>query len=198
MVSPYCTLLLFRKENFKFSEVALVSVHCNCLIGHIIIVWGYRSRYTANTTVGIYFLIKNVNKITEAEIFFVGYLAALRPTLGHWQGSSLTHPIFITTVIKVRSEGHREPRSEVRFQSLAKCISGIRARNLPIQSVTCYPTPQKWTRNNYRLAKVFSSKYRSFSLTLNTFQTLSQCYSVLLKRYKHERVLGLEIEKNVL
>ena len=30
-VTRYCTLLLSRKEIFKFSEVALGSVHCNCL-----------------------------------------------------------------------------------------------------------------------------------------------------------------------
>ena len=31
-VSPYYTLLFSRKENIKFSEVALVAVHCNRLI----------------------------------------------------------------------------------------------------------------------------------------------------------------------
>ena len=31
-VSPYCTLLFSRKENIKFSEVVLVTVHWNCLI----------------------------------------------------------------------------------------------------------------------------------------------------------------------
>ena len=36
-VSPYCTLLFSRKENNKFSEVALVAVHCNCLISDLMI-----------------------------------------------------------------------------------------------------------------------------------------------------------------
>ena len=38
-VSPCCTLLFSRKENIKFSEVALVAVHCNCLIGYLMIAW---------------------------------------------------------------------------------------------------------------------------------------------------------------
>ena len=41
-VSPYCTLLFFAKENIKFSEVALVAVHSNCLINCIMIVRGCR------------------------------------------------------------------------------------------------------------------------------------------------------------
>ena len=38
LVSSYCTL----KENIRFPEVALVSVHYNCLIGSILIVIGHR------------------------------------------------------------------------------------------------------------------------------------------------------------
>ena len=35
--SPYCTLLFSRKENIKFFEVALVTVHTNCLISYLMI-----------------------------------------------------------------------------------------------------------------------------------------------------------------
>ena len=35
LVTPYCILVFSRKQLFHFSEVALVSVHCNCLIGCI-------------------------------------------------------------------------------------------------------------------------------------------------------------------
>ena len=42
LVSLYCTLLFSRKENIKFLKVALVVVHCNCLITCIMIEWGCR------------------------------------------------------------------------------------------------------------------------------------------------------------
>ena len=45
--------------------------------------------------------------------FFNYYLAAPRPTSGHYRGDSLTHPMLITAFVHVRPEGHREPRSEV-------------------------------------------------------------------------------------
>ena len=44
--------------------------------------------------------------------FFNYYLAAPRPTSGHYRGDSLTHPMLITAFVHVRPEGHREPRSE--------------------------------------------------------------------------------------
>ena len=41
-ISPYCTLLFSRKENFKFLEVALSAVLCNGAVGCIMNVWGYQ------------------------------------------------------------------------------------------------------------------------------------------------------------
>ena len=38
--------------------------------------------------------------------FFNCYLAAPRPTLGHYQGGSLTHPMLITAFLYTRPEGH--------------------------------------------------------------------------------------------
>ena len=66
-VSLYCTLLFSRKEIIKFSEVTLVSVHCNCVIGCIVIAQGYRLWKTANTTVDICLLVKYGNKNTETK-----------------------------------------------------------------------------------------------------------------------------------
>ena len=43
LVSPYSNLLFSRKEIIKFSEVALVLVHCNCLISCKEISQGYQS-----------------------------------------------------------------------------------------------------------------------------------------------------------
>ena len=41
-ISPYCTLLFSRKENFKFLEIALSAVLCNGTVGFIMNVWGYQ------------------------------------------------------------------------------------------------------------------------------------------------------------
>ena len=35
------------------------------------------------------------------------------PTLGHFPGDSLTHPMLITAFLQFRHEGHRQPRNEV-------------------------------------------------------------------------------------
>ena len=56
---------------------------------------------------------------------FNSYLAAPRPTLGHYRGDSLTNPMIITAFLHVRSEGHREPRSEVGSLSSAERLVGF-------------------------------------------------------------------------
>ena len=57
--------------------------------------------------------------------FFNYYLAAPRPTSGHYRGDSLTHPMLITAFVHVRPEGHREPRSEVGSLSPAERLAGF-------------------------------------------------------------------------
>ena len=137
-------MLFSRKEIIKFSEVALVSVHCNCLVGRIVIMREYWSGNTANATVDICLLAKNDNEKTETKclftLVFITHLAALRPTLCHWQGGSLTHSMLITTLFQSQPGIHWEPRNEVESQSLTKRISGIRTGNLAFPSVTRYLT----------------------------------------------------------
>ena len=58
-VSPYCTRLFSRKENFKFLEVALSAVLCNGAVG-----WIYED---INTTLDIYWLLKNGHKNTQTS-----------------------------------------------------------------------------------------------------------------------------------
>ena len=53
------------------------------------------------------------------------YLAAPRPTLGHYQGGSFTHPMLITCILHIRPEGHRESRSEVGSLSPAERLVGF-------------------------------------------------------------------------
>ena len=74
------------------------------------------------------------------KLFFISHIATMRPTLGHWQGCSLTYSVLITTLFQVQPEGYGEPSNGAESQSLTERISGIRARNLPIPSIRCYPT----------------------------------------------------------
>ena len=100
-ISPYCTLLFSRKENFKFFEVALSAVLCNGLVGCIMSVWGYQHWNTANTTLDIYLLFENGHKSTQTgckvcsnlrkctitidfrltSVFFINLKHLLHPTL---------------------------------------------------------------------------------------------------------------------
>ena len=57
--------------------------------------------------------------------FFNCYLAASQPTLGHYQGDSLTNLMLITALQPFRPEGHWEPHKEVGSLSLAKNLVGF-------------------------------------------------------------------------
>ena len=57
--------------------------------------------------------------------FFNCYLAAPRPTLGHYQGGSLTHLMLITSILHIRPEGHRGPHNVVGSLSPAECLVGF-------------------------------------------------------------------------
>ena len=133
LVNPYFNLLFSREEKIKFSEVALIVVHWNCLIGCVMITRGYRSSNTVNTTADIYLVYKNSNKNTERKFkvspnLFISYLATPRLTLAHWQRGSLTHPLLITMLFQVWPEGHREPRNEIGSRRLAERIAEFEPR----------------------------------------------------------------------
>ena len=66
-ISPYCTLLFSRKENFKFFEVALSAVFCNDSVGCIMNVWGYQHWNAANATLDIYLYFENGHKSTQTR-----------------------------------------------------------------------------------------------------------------------------------
>lgn len=57
---------------------------------------------------------------TSAFCFFNCYLDAPQPTLGHCQGGSLIHPMFIIAFLPIRSEGN-----EVGSLSPAERIVGF-------------------------------------------------------------------------
>ena len=81
-ISPCCTLLFSRKENFKFLEVALSVVLCNGSAGCIINVWGYQHWNTANMTLDIYFLFENCHKITQTRCKVCSNLTKCPTTIG--------------------------------------------------------------------------------------------------------------------
>ena len=70
-ISPYCTLLISRIENFKFFEGALSAVLCNGPVGCIMNVQGYQHLNTANTTLGIYLLFENGQKARKQGVKLV-------------------------------------------------------------------------------------------------------------------------------
>ena len=97
-ISPYCTLLFSRKENFKFLEVALSTVLCNGAVGCIMNVWGYQ-HWIPQWTFTLLFgnghkstqtkckVCSNLTKCTTTidfrltSIFFINLEHLLHPTL---------------------------------------------------------------------------------------------------------------------
>ena len=59
-------------------------------------------------------------------IFLNFCLSAPRPTLGHYQGDSLTHPVLTTAFQQFQPEGYREPLIEVG--SLAERLARLELR----------------------------------------------------------------------
>ena len=57
--------------------------------------------------------------------FFICFLIAPQPILGHSRGDSLSHLMLIIAYVKFRPEGHREPRNEVRVLSSTKRLAGF-------------------------------------------------------------------------
>ena len=59
------------------------------------------------------------------EIFFFNcYLTAPLPTLGHYRGGSLTHPMLIS-LLHFRPEDHQEPHNDVGSLSPTDCLLGF-------------------------------------------------------------------------
>ena len=65
--------------------------------------------------------------------FFYCYLAAPRPTLGHFRRESLTNLMLITVFVQFRPEGHREPSNEVGSLNLVKRLVGFEPGTFRLQ-----------------------------------------------------------------
>ena len=101
-ISPYCTLLFSRKENFKFLEVALSAVLCNGAVGCIMNVWGYQHWNNANTTLYVYLLFENGHKSTQTRCKVCTNLTKCTTTIDFRLTSvffinleHLSHPILV-------------------------------------------------------------------------------------------------------
>lgn len=70
----------------------------------------------------IFFGCSSANCIVFLTAFCVTYLAAPRPTMGHWREGSPTYPILITMLYLIRPEGHWEPINEAGSKNPAECI----------------------------------------------------------------------------
>ena len=94
------------------------------------------------------------------SFFFNCYLAAPRPTLGHYRGGSLTHPMLITCVLHIQPEGHQEDRSEVGSLRSAECLVGFEPGTFRFWSQCLNPLGHFWTQNGpFALNKNFISPF---------------------------------------
>lgn len=53
------------------------------------------------------------------------HLAAHQPTLDHYKGASLSHPMLIPGFERFQPEGHQESRNEVRSLIPTDCLVGF-------------------------------------------------------------------------
>ena len=74
---------------------------------------------------GSSFLNIKIDRLISIEHFFNSYLAALRPTLSHSQGSSLTYLMLISGFYLFCPESHGEPHNEVGLLSPAEYLVGF-------------------------------------------------------------------------
>ena len=127
-ISPYCTLLFSRKENFKFFEVALSAVLCNGAVGCIMNVWGYQHWNTANTTLDIYLLFENGHKSTQTRCKVCSNLTKCTTTIDFRLTSvffinfeHLSHPTLVLLVILWKSECWLKVRRELFVKIIQWC-----------------------------------------------------------------------------
>ena len=133
---------------------------------------------------------KTKQNVKFVQTFFISHVAALRPTMGHWQGGSLTHSMLISALFQVRPEVHREPRNNVGSHSITECIQWDLSQKPSFSECNvlshCVTHPKNVPETiDHLVASFFSRNYKSFSLILNIFHTLSQCY---YSNFKHVNV----------
>ena len=127
-ISLYCTLLLSRKENFIFFEVALSTVLCNGAAGCIMNVWWYQDWNTANTTLDIYLLLENGHKSTQTSCKVCSNLTKCTTTIDFCLTSvffinleHLSHPTLVLLFILWKGKCWLKVRRELFVKIIQWC-----------------------------------------------------------------------------
>ena len=127
-ISPYCTLLFSRKENFKFLEVALSAVLCYGLVGCIMNVWEYQHWNTANATLDIYLLFQNGHKSTQTRCKVYSNLTKCTKKIDFCLTSiffinleHLSHPNLVLLFLLWKSKWWLKARQEIFVKIIQSC-----------------------------------------------------------------------------
>ena len=93
----------------------------------------------------------------EVDFIFNCYLTAPRPTLGHYRGDSLIHPILIPAFLQFRPEGHRNLVPGVRRKLVARGKMSPRSGSAAL--IQLNPIHEKGTKkNNNKIFKFQKSR----------------------------------------
>ena len=127
-ISPSCTLLFSRRENFKFLEVALSAVLCNDPVGYIMNVWVYQHWNTANTKLDIYLLFENSHKSTQTRCKVCANLTKCTTAIDFRLTSvffinleHLSHPTLVLLFILWKGKCWLEVRREIFVKIIQWC-----------------------------------------------------------------------------
>ena len=127
-ISPYCTLLFSRKENFKFFEVALSALLCSSVVGCIMNVWGYQHWTTAKTKLDICLLFGNGYKSTQTRCDVCSNLTKYTTTIDFCLTSAffinlehLWHPTLLLLFILGKGKYWLKKRRELFVKIIQRC-----------------------------------------------------------------------------
>ena len=139
------------------------------------------------------FLYVNKELSVLCTFFLTCYLATERPTLRHWRGDSLTHPMLIIMQFLVRREDHGEPCNKVGSKILVERTSVIQTGNPSILIFMHYPSvpvsPNErifGSMEEYLVVRCKRSCYLSF---IENFS--SKSYSSIITKAKELLHLGM-------
>ena len=110
---------------FQFSECKHFPISQKFTIPEYNTVPHQKQRKVFSVDVKNNFNMSCVDKSHTCAFFLNCYLAAPRPTLGHFRGDSLTHLMLITVFLHFWPEDHREPCNEVGSLSPAERLVGF-------------------------------------------------------------------------
>ena len=105
--------------------------------------------------------------------YFNWYLAAPRPTLGHYRRDSLTRPMLITAFLHFQPEGQWEPRDEVGSLSPAERLVGFVPGTFRLLLQCLNPlgySPRKYMAHTQNV-RLYKFPYLIIFITIYTYST---------------------------